>query len=323
LFPDVLNRTLTSIFDMRKLMKPYTKLLLLLFFFIISQCEIAQAFIQLTYTIEVNVDGSAAWIIEQKGIGIPTPIFDAFVKNVSLLISVAAEKTQRNMTAESLSMSVNVSGSYKIIRYYFIWKEFAKTENGQITIGDVFQVENFFSYLYGDGAVIASYPSEYAIEIVSPPPHERDDSINRLEWYGTVDFKEGEPKVVFAKKSAFGNFMDIISKNAILIVSLAALTSGGFIGVYYFKFKRKMIKKRVDTELSLQGIRKIEDDEEKVINLLRSAGGSLYQSAIADSCGFSRAKASKLLKRMEDEGRIRREDKGREKIVTLLEEAKG
>lgn len=300
------------------------KLLLLLFFFIVSQCKMAEASIQLTYTIEVNVDGSAAWIIEQKGIGIPTPIFGVFVKNVSLLISVAAEKTQRNMTAESFSMIYNVSGSYKIVRYYFVWKEFAKTENGQITIGDVFQVENFFSYLYGDGAVITSYPSEYAIEIVSPPPHERDDSINRLEWYGTVDFKEGEPKVVvFAKKPAFWNFMDIISKNAILIVSLAALTSGGFIGVYYFKFKRKMIKKRVDTELSLQGIPKIEDDEEKVINLLRNAGGRLYQSAIADSCGFSRAKASKLLKRMEDKGRIRREDKGREKIVTLLEEAKG
>lgn len=154
-----------------------------------------------------------------------------------------------------------------------------------------------------------------------PPPHERDNSINRLEWYGTVDFKIGEPKVVFIKKS---DFMDILNKNAILIVSLAALASGGFIGVYYLKFKgRKIIKKRVDTELPIRGIPKIEDDEEKVISLLRSAGGSLYQSAIADSCGFSRAKASKLLKRMEDEGVVKREDKGREKIVTLLEEAKG
>ena len=62
----------------------------------------------------------------------------------------------------------------------------------------------------------------------------------------------------------------------------------------------------------------MEDDEEKVVNLLKAAGGSLYQSAIADQCGFSRSKASKLLALMERKRKIRREKKGREKLVTLI-----
>ncbi len=64
----------------------------------------------------------------------------------------------------------------------------------------------------------------------------------------------------------------------------------------------------------------IEDDEEKVVNLLRAAGGSMYQSTIADHCEFSRSKTSKLLTTMENKRKIRREKKGREKVVTLIEE---
>jgi predicted transcriptional regulator len=284
-----------------------------LFILVLLLCGRGEASIQLTYTIEVNAECSAAWVIEQKGIGVPPPVFDEFVRKVSLLISLAAEKTQRNMTAESLSMSVNVSGSYKIIRYYFTWKNFAQSVNGKIVMGDVFEVENFFSYLYGDGAVRISYPLDSVVESVSPEPHERDDRFHVLEWYGTADFKTGEPKVTFAKNPDIW----IAIKNIIFVVSLAVLAGGCFIGTYYLKFKRG--KEKMKEKIYVQ---KMGNDEEKVISLLRSAGGSLYQSAIADHCGFSRAKASKLLKSMEDRGIVKREDKGREKIVTLLEEVK-
>lgn len=293
-------------------MKPHIRLLLPLLILTLFLCKRAEASIQLTYTIEVNVDGSAVWTAEQKGIGIPPPVFDEFVRNVSLLIALAAEKTQRNMTVERLSMSVNVSGSYKIIRYYFTWKNFTIPMNGKMVMGDMFQVENLFSYLYGDGAVCILYPSEYFVETVSPEPHERNEQFHILKWYGTADFKIGEPKVTFTKNPDFW----ITNKNIILIFSLTLLAGGGVVGIYYLKFKRKrkMREERI--------VQKIESDEEKVISLLKSAGGSLYQSAIADYCGFSRAKASKLLKTMEDKGMIKREDKGREKIVTLLKEVK-
>jgi hypothetical protein len=292
-------------------MKVYIRCFLLLSILVLLLCGRGEASIQLTYSIEVNAECSAAWVIEQKGIGVPTPVFDEFVKKVSSLISLAAEKTQRNMTVEGLSMSVNVSGSYKIIRYYFIWKNFAQSVNGKIVMGDVFEVENFFSYLYGDGAVRISYPLDSIVESVSPEPHERDDCFHVLEWYGTADFKIGEPKVSFAKNPDIW----IAIKN-VFVVSLALLAVGCFIGTYYLKFKRK---EKMKEKIYIQ---KMGNDEEKVISLLRSAGGSLYQSAIADHCGFSRAKASKLLKSMENRGIVKREDKGREKMVTLLEEVK-
>lgn len=304
--------------------KSYATFFLLLFIAFQLQCGVVQGAYQLEYTIEVYVDGSAMWFIEQKGIGIQ-PSFDTFVENVSSLVKVAQAKTQRDMTAKNFAMNINVSGSYKVVKYQFCWNGFGEVEGYRIKIGDVFKVENFFACLYGDGAVYIKYPSEYAVESVSPTPHERDSFIPMLEWYGIEDFGTGEPKIMLKEKSAASpGVWDVIIGNTTLIIGLLVLIGGGSVSLYYFKFKkRKMKKDRGPKMLEIQRALGIEDDEEKVINLLRATGGSLYQSTIADQCEFSRSKTSKLLKVMEDEGKIRREVKGREKVVTLLEKVEG
>jgi len=282
---------------------------------------------QLEYRIEVYIDGSATWIIEHiflKGqdealfrqLSDPTYFSDTFVKNIKSLVNATKEKTQRmNMTLENFVMTISVSGSYSIVKYQFRWRGFAEIENTRIKIGDVFEVENFFTYLYGDGAVYIKYPTEYIVESVSPTPHEQDYSIPMLEWYGIEDFGIEEPKIVIKEKSAASEFLDIISKNVILIIGLLALIGVGSVGLYHFKLRKKEMGPKMPEFLRILGM---EDDEEKVVNLLKAAGGSLYQSAIADRCGFSRSKASKLLALMERKGKIRREKKGREKLVTLI-----
>jgi len=301
-------------------MKSYATLFLLIFIAFQLQCQLAQGAYQLEYTIEVYADGSAMWFIEQKGIGIQ-PSFETFCQKVDLILEKAMVKTSRNMAAKGLSMMANLSGSYSVIRYMFLWENFSVVvENSCIKVGDIFEVENFFDNLYGDGSVYIKYPQQYVVESVSPTPHEQDNSSRILKWYGIEDFKIGEPKIVLKEKSAASGFLDIISKNAILIVSILVIC-GGSIGLYYLKFRRK--KEKAPEVLEAPKPLGIEDDEEKIINLLRSAGGSLYQSAITEQCGFSRSKTSKLLKAMEDKGKIKREEKGREKIVTLLEEVKG
>lgn len=305
--------------------KSYAMFLLLLSQVIFFHSRIAQAGIQLEYTIEVHVSGSATWTIEQRGMDVPAPFaaYDTFVKNVTMLVSIAEEETQRNMSVEYKPMTVSVLGSYKIVTYEFRWIGFSEVKDGRIAIGDVFRVENFFSYLYGDGAVHIVYPSECTVESVSPEPVWQNSS-KRLEWYGIEDFEIGEPKVMLTQKSAFSAFMDIIGRNAILIFSLLALISGGSASLYYFKFRRNIMKKGTRPQMhEFPRTPEIEDDEGKVVDLLKAAGGSLYQSTIADRCEFSRSKTSKLLKLMEDKGKIRRKEKGRQKIVTLLESRGG
>lgn len=300
-------------------MKLHIALILSLFLAVLFYCRTVQADIQLEYTIETHVDGSAIWTIEQRGTEVPPPLaaYDTFIKNVSLLVSTVEAETQRNMSVECKPMTFSVLGSYKIVTYEFRWIGFADVEAGRIIIGDVFRLKNFFSYLYGDGAVSIVYPSEYTVESVSPQPEWKNSS-QTLEWYGIADFEAGKPQVVLTQKSSFSMFMDVIGKNAVLIFSLLALISGGSVSLYYFKFRRNMGKKGARPSMhEFPRTLEIEDDEEKVVRLLTAAGGSLYQSTIADQLEFSRSKTSKLLKAMEEKGKIKRKEKGREKIVTI------
>ncbi len=153
------------------------------------------------------------------------------------------------------------------------------------------------------------------IKSVSPRPNEK--SGQTLTWYGIRDFETGEPRIVLKEKAASG-FLEIAKENALTIVSLIALVGVSSISVYYFRLRKKeAVVAKPPMPPSVLGI---EDDEEKVVNLLRAAGESMYQSAIADHCNFSRSKTSKLLTAMETKGKIKREKRGRERVVTLIEE---
>jgi len=284
---------------------------------------------QLEYRIEIHPDGSATWVIEHRFVkgedealfrqlSDPTYFSETFVKNIKSLVRSATEETGRgNMTVRNFVMTASVSGNYSFVKYQFYWTEFAETENSRVEIGDVFEVNGVF--LYGEGTVKIVYPSDYIAESVSPRPHA--DSNQTITWYGIEDFGTGEPNVVLREKATFG-FVDVIKENAFIIGGLITLIGVGSTSLYYFKMRKKEMKEIVSAQApvppSILGI----DDEESVINLLRAAGGSLYQSNIADQCRFSRSKTSKLLATMESKGKIRREEKGREKVVTLIEQVK-
>jgi len=291
---------------------------LILSLLIISECTVVRASTVLKYTIIVHSDSSATWIVDEQDVGISTSL-SAFTSNVSLLLNEAKKNTQRNMTAEDFFMSINVSGSYEKVTYKFTWNRFAYLEDRQITVGDVFSVPNFFSYFYGDGEVYILYPSTYNVESVFPQPQLRNDSAQMIEWLGTVDFKVGQPEVILKEKLT-PNLTDMISKYAVLILSFIAAISAVLLGLYYFRFWKRGLKKETTVSgLTLSSGNALEDDEEKVIRLLKGAGGQLRQSMIVDQCGFSRSKTSWLMKIMENKGKIRRENKGREKLVILQE----
>jgi len=272
---------------------------------------------QLEYNIQIYADGSATWTIKQIGtnIQVSPDTYSAFVGKVRSLIEAAKNQTGRNMTADNLKITADVSGSYTAVKYQFDWKNFSKIEHERIIIGDVFEAD-VFSLLYSDGSLYITYPSQYAVETVSPIPPAQNASLQILEWYGTIDFKRGEPKIVLREKSAPPEFTDIIRQNAILITSLAALTAGFSASLYIFKRNKKKISHatKMPEYPNLLGI---ESDKDKIVKLLESAGGSLYQSAISDQCKFSRAKTSQLLTNLEKQGIVKRYKKGREKVVIV------
>jgi len=109
-----------------------------------------------------------------------------------------------------------------------------------------------------------------------------------------------------------------LQENAIVIAGLLTATVGSSIGFYVFRRHRKKEREIVEVP-ELPTPLGIESAEDKIVKLLRSSGGSLYQSAIVDQCKFSKAKTSQLLAVLENKGIVSRYKKGRDKIVTLVE----
>jgi len=103
----------------------------------------------------------------------------------------------------------------------------------------------------------------------------------------------------------------------LLVVGVVVVGGAGFSGFWLLRRRKKGEVKPV-----VQAPRsdlEIEDDEDRVIRLLKASRGSLFQSTITDECGFSKTKTSLLLTAMEKKGIVKRRKKGREKLVTLIE----
>jgi len=283
------------------------------------------------FTIEVRMGDSATWIIERRFLlktDEDVTIFEqymlefenqsavyleAFSNETRELVNRASIITGRSMSAKNFEVTINflntTTGSYGVIRYQFDWIGFAKVEDKQIVIGDVF--EGGF-YLYRDDALIIKYPSGYVVAYVSPTPDDTRESDRTLIWYGLRNFGAGEPRIILKTPG----IVDILREYAPLIVSIIAIAGIGSAGLWFFKFKKKRKVNGPLPKISLG----IEDDEDKVVKLLKAAGGRLYQSTITKKCGFSRSKTSELLTSMENKGIVRRQKKGREKLVTLIED---
>jgi len=287
---------------------------------LLIQCGSVYGEGQIKYIIQIGSDGSAAWSI-RRTVGLNVSIDPLeFQNKVISLVEAAKNETGREMTADIESIMFTPSESYVAVEYKFYWRNFSKIENAKIFIGDVFLVEGFFLQLYGNGEIYMEYSSQYVIESISSPlPNERDDSIQALTWWWTQGFANGQPAIVLREKSSALGFLEILGQNAIIIASLAFIAAGALTG--FFVFKRRKKKEMVETPKPI-GLPRIESAEEKIVNMLKSAGGSLYQSAIADQCKFSKAKTSQLLVSLEGKGVVSRYKQGRDKIVILVDQDK-
>jgi len=271
---------------------------------------------QVKYYIQVDDNGTADWTIRQT---LPQSAsyddLNAFQFKIESLLRNVVSNTSRNMTGIVNSMTSSAMGSYILVEYEFYWTDFGEKENSKLVIGDVFQASGFFTQLYGDGEIFISYPAQYIIETVAPPPSKRDDSNQLLEWLGTADF-DSNVNIVLGHAQPGFNFIEVLEQNILLIVGIVVVFCG-FTGTLYMLRRRKN-KTRKSEVSPTENLLMLETEEEKVIKLLESKGGNMYQSAITENLRFSRAKTSLLLSTLERKGIIKRFKRGRDKIVTLV-----
>ena len=271
---------------------------------------------QIEYEIKIEIDGSAGWIIRIMGDEVSVDFLE-FESRVTSLVEAAENEIGRGMIAvrDSFSFTLNYSGSYSIIECRFHWINFSKTENKRIIIGDVFQSQNLFLQLYGDGEVCISYPSEYVIETISPTPYDRNDSTHTLRWLGANDFL-GKFGIILHEKSVTPGLTLNSQESMLIIAGVLSVASVTSVGLYLFKRHTKKEKESGIPEFPTP--LGIENAEDKIIKLLIASGGSLHQTAIANQCRFSKAKTSQLLTILENKGIIKRYKMGRRKIITLI-----
>jgi len=295
-----------------------------------SQANIVQ------YSIVVNGDGSASWTITQvTGINSTTDTWNGFMQRALSLVAAAAVQAGREMAVDNSSFEMSTTNfqdsQSKTTEYLFTWLNFSIMQTASLTFGDVFRVNDFFGQLYGDGTLQIAYPSTYMVQSVLPSPNQRNDSQHVLEWLGSQFFVNGKPSVTLTLySSTTGQPGGGTSNGAspdwqfyVLIGVIVAAAFSAFLAVFYLARRRRSKRGDLTEAVAPVYASVLESEEEKVLKIIRSHGGSMFQSAITEECSFSKAKTSQLLSALERKGVVLRYKKGRDKIVTLVEQVKG
>ncbi len=307
-----------------KLRIPIALFIAVAFILVIASSGGVQAQTYTQYKIQLNSDGSATWTITQvSGLNGTVDTWADFQQKVTALVTSAAAQTNRQMSVDNDTFQTSTtitSSDSKTTEYMFTWLNFSKTENGQLIVGDVFGVSGFFNQLYGDGALQINYSANYTLKSVTPTPDERDDSTQTLQWLGTQFFVAEHPSIILAVQ-------DHASANSgqqtyLLVGSVSAVVAGAAVAGWFLVANRRR-KQSSKEPVVASTVALLESEEEKIVKVLRSNGGSAYQSDITEQCRFSKAKTSQLLTALEAKGVVQRYKKGRDKIVNLKEPEKG
>ena len=294
-------------------------LLIALLFVLFFHCQEVKGMFLREYIIEVHSDKSVTWTIEHKFL-LETEqdqilflkytnltYFSDFQGDVKELLNLAKNVTGReDMDVENFEMTVNFFDSYKIVMYKFDWINFSEGDEIQIKMQDIFQLQELF--LLGDGKLNIIFPSGYVVKEAYPRPD--DIGENTLTWYAVKDVGMRDLTVILEEET--GSLVDALVRYIPVFIGVLVFIGGISSLWFFFRFR----KKKEGVAYAPVVISEM-DDEKRVIGFLREAGGCMYQSALADRCGFSRSKISKLLKVMEEKGIVQRYKKGREKMVTL------
>ena len=275
------------------------------------------------YTVTVADDGSALWRVEYRTLlststdgtdfeaytlDLPKVYLPQFRDLMERSAAQAAVMTGRHMAIIGVTgdavIQESPTGRYGIVVYTARWNGF--TQPGTtMTIGDAFAGG---LYLENDNTLVIRYPESYTVTQAEPEP---DDTRAGLAWYGQRSFGAGEPRVVLEQK-AFP-LPAVVGGLALIIVIAVA---GGL-----FLRRRKNHNENIPEEtpapmlLTETEILSIED---RVVQLLRSHDGEMFQSEIVRMTGLPRSSVSTVLNDLHSRGVIVKVKKGRENLIRLV-----
>lgn len=298
----------------------FCALLMTLFMLLPINNANAQDFLE--YKIQVNPDNSATWIITKvSDLNAPIDSWENFQTKIYDLTNNSAALTQRPMEIDDNSLQINttVSASSKTTEYMFKWLNFSVYHNNELVFGDVFGVQGFFLQLYGEASLQIIYPQDYAVKTVTPEPNSREEGM--LRWYRTQDLEKTPTRITLT--SAETRFIGNFSLQTIFIIAASTVIAATALSASFLMLKRRRSRTQSGLMVDVPVVVSVETEETKILNLLRSAKGSMRQSDITDQCRFSKAKTSQLLTALEKRGAVTRLKSGRDKIVTLNERGKG
>lgn len=286
-----------------------------------------------SYTISIAKDGSAHWQIEYR-----TPLLSeedlAGFENYSQEINTvylpelrdlmqrsaaqAALGTSRDMAVTDFTgnalVQTSPTGRFGVITYTFEWTHFANIDDG-IVVGDAFVGG---MYLAHDNTLIIRYPEGYTVVSVSPVPDRTGDA---LAWYGLRSFGPGQPSVVL-KGSSFP-ILPVMGGIAVLVIVIMTAI---------ILYRRKITGNRQEEEIveteeatgppvTLSTV-DLETLEEKILQLLISHNGEVFQSEIVKVLGLPKSTVSTTLNDLHQRGIIQKVRKGRENLIRLVKDRK-
>lgn len=278
------------------------------------------------YTVTLESDGDAFWVIEHKfpissdeeeqgfreyirSLGESSEELEAlFRETIEEILSEASRVTGREMGVSGLEVNVSITqtitGRLGVLTVSFLWTGFGRVEGGELVVGDVFQGG---LYLFEGDTLTFRIPEGSQISRVSPNP-DREEGRD-ISWRGRRSFSSGEPALRISLAAGGSGSeprgpLPTLTEGSLLVAVIAA--SGAVVAAALISWRRRSGRGEWMGDVGL------------ILSILRRSGGAVPQSRIVEETGFSKSKVSLLLSLMEERGLVERVKVGRENLVRLV-----
>jgi len=269
------------------------------------------------------------------------------IRDVSRSWTVVPAAERRNGTALPIDPAVRANQSLGVLRLRFEWTGFARNDNGDLVVGDVFTAgDGFLPRLHRGQTLAIRSPANYSVESASVGPEN-----GSLRWEGPTRFEEDALTTRFTRPGPNGTVGPAVpwSDGLPLGVAVALIVAGIALALHLRGTESAADQSAAhdpdstpDTggaadsasaaasvdqppgsateppEDPFAGIDEtLLSDAERVERVLEVSGGRMRQSQIVEATGWSNAKVSQVCSDMADEGRIEKLRIGRENRITL------